>query len=901
MQLTRNEIERFAAWSGDHNPVHLDCQAACGAGLVGPVAHGVLGVIRALGSVSARSRAPLKTLDVDFRGPVVPGVETEVTAVEAGDRLSLTVGQEGRDVLIVHGASSAAHRQGGELAWVTRLAEDPAAIDAGKRLDPADPPWQELQSGIELVGVYATDPPPESATANGLLTPLEVRVLGLCSYLEGMEVPGLRSSIIGLRLQFDRPEAESNVVRYRARTVAFDAASRVLETALEVASPDGELLATAELTCYVRRAPVVTDIGALGKKLSLGDNHLAGKVALVCGGSRGLGADLTTALALAGCRVYAAFQNSTEEAQKLAGRLAEKDLAVEFLQGDAGDPAWCESVRSTICDRHGRLDLVVLNACAPPAPLFTRPSSARLLGEYVEKNLRPGYVPLATFLPLLDESRGALVCLSSSIVSSPQAGYAHFAALKGALEAVVQTAACEASGLYALVVRLPKFLTSWNDTPDCTRAAWPSDCVAADVVNHLAGPWRAGQVDILDRFPIAASADTAARAADDDSTSSAPKAGSVEPELDEAADIGAGELAAGDDVLPEQEISESLSALEAEVARMIAGPVLETARDAEIPQDEPPSLLDQVHSGAAPIRLKIGSESQRTGWVIETSGLESLGGALTDSGLTVRTRHDLPFSLSIVEAGPARDNLLHLGWREIAPFETAELVIHPELVLKGLSGAAALAAGWGLRASTAVRAMLQQPTRFDIRRVERFDFRHDRLWEAMARDITCGVVRDAAWLNAKYVDQTVADVVRLEVIDEGLVRGVVVLTFREADDACPYRRGYLVELIAPPSDAKLLKQLVQTAGTAAAECHADALLCLSIGANLSRALRQNGFHVREPRRFLLVNPGDLPETLRRSVLTPADWFMTEGEGDVNRATKPVAEPEADLEPACPAS
>jgi hypothetical protein len=246
----------------------------------------------------------------------------------------------------------------------------------------------------------------------------------------------------------------------------------------------------------------------------------------------------------------------------------------------------------------------------------------------------------------------------------------------------------------------------------------------------------------------------------------------------------------------------------------------------------------------------------------------------------------------IVEAGPARDNLLHLGWREIAAFETAELVIHPELVLKGLSGAAALAAGWGLRASTAVRAMLQQPTRFDIQHVDRFDIRHDRLWEATARDITCGIVRDAAWLNAQYVDQTVPDVVRLEVIEEGSVRGVVVLTFREADDGCPYRRGYLVELIAPPSDARLLKQLIQIAGTAAAECHADALLCLSIGASLSRALRQSGFRVREPRRFLLVNPGDLPETLRRSVLTAADWFMTEGERDVSRAAEPVSESEA---------
>jgi NAD(P)-dependent dehydrogenase (short-subunit alcohol dehydrogenase family) len=752
-------------------------------------------------------------------------------------------------------------------------------------------------------------------------------VLGLCSYLEGMEVPGLRSWIIGLRIQFDRPEAELNVVRYRARTVAFDPASRVLKTALEAASPDGELLATAELTCYVRYTPFVTDICALGTRLSLGDNHLAGKVALVCGGSRGLGADLTSALALAGCRVYAAFRNSAEAAQELAGRLTANDLAVEFLQGDVGDPAWCESVRSTICDRHGRLDLVVLNACAPPAALPTRPSSAIPLGEYVEKNLRLGYVPLATFLPLLDESRGALVCLSSSIVGNPETGYAHYAALKQALEAIVQSAVSEASGACALVVRLPRLLTSWNDKPDCARGARPADCIAADVVNHLAGPWRAGHVDILDNFPTGAAPAAAPEVSDclatepvtiggeaelagDDRALSAPANRIAPPAaeecstsppseliwlealIDEVANKDACELTARDDLLPEQQICESLIALEAEVARTLEHTAPEEpSTESVVSQIEPPSLLDRVHGGAAPIRIKIGPESQMTGWVIETSGLESLGAALADSGLTVRTRHDLPFSLSIVEAGPARDVLLHLGWREVAPFETAELVIHPELVLKGLSGPAAVAAGWGLRASTAVRAMLQRPTRFDIQHVTRFDIRHDRLWEATARDITCGVVRDAAWLNAKYVDQTVPDVVRLEVIEGGIVRGVVVLTFCEADEACPYRRAYLTELIAPPSDVRLLKQLVQIAGTAAAECHADALLCLSISASLSRALRHNGFRVREPRRFLILNPGDLPETLRRSVLNAADWFMTDGEGDGNRAAEAASETE----------
>ena len=873
MHFTANEIERFAAWSGDHNPAHVNREFAQAAGFREPIAHGVLGVIRALGSLSLRSPAPLRTLEVDFRGPVICEAGSEVTANLEGDRVSVALKQDGREVLVVCGQTGTDESRPAALPWFSRLAECLEGADTGKRLDAADRPWADLQSGIELVATYATDPPPDAATASGILTPVAVRILGLCSYLQGMELPGLRSSIRSLRLRLYRPEAESSVLWYRARTTALDPASRVLQTAIEIAAPDGEHLATAELHCYIRPAPAVTDIVALAEKLAPGRNPLAGKVALVCGGSRGLGGDLTSALALAGCRVYAGFRHTCKAANELAGRLAERGLTIELLQGDAGNPAWCESARSAIVERERRLDLLVLCACAPPQTVAFGPASARPLSEYIEKNLPAGLVPLSALLPLLTESRGGIVFLSSFAARSPEPGFAHYAALKRALETVVETAGREAESVYTLIARPPRLVTSWNDTPEAAGTALPAGQIAADIVNHLAARWQPGRIDILESF-----------------TESAPAAAAQSGD-----GIDAEIAAAPADEVPEQQICESLIALEAEVARMTEVlPPEAAATNPEFPQPEPQSLLDRVHSGAVPIRLKIGPEGQMTGWVIESGRLEAVRGALADSSCNVHRRNDLPFSLAVIAAGAGRDSLLQLGWGEVAPFETNELVIHPHLVLTGLSGPAAIAAGWGLRASTAVRAMLQQPTRFDIRRVNCFDIRHDHLWEAAARDITCGIIRDAAWLNEKYVDEAIHDIVRLEVLEEGTLRGIVVLTFREADDTCPYRRGYLVELIAPPSDGRLLKQLVQIAGTAAAECNADALLCLCISAPLSRALRHNGFRVREPRRHLLVNPGELPEALHRSALTAQDWFMTIDE-------QPVDSPDELVSEAAPAS
>jgi hypothetical protein len=279
----------------------------------------------------------------------------------------------------------------------------------------------------------------------------------------------------------------------------------------------------------------------------------------------------------------------------------------------------------------------------------------------------------------------------------------------------------------------------------------------------------------------------------------------------------------------------------------------------------------------------MGDEVRQTGWLVETMVLREYRSRAVGSKLMVDAHEDQPFSLSLGQSAEMREIQLRLGWRQVAPLQVAQLLVRPDQVLKGkLPAPAAWAAGLGLRASNALRGVLREAPRLDVREVERFDERHDRLWACASRDLTCAVVRDASYLNWKYVDQPGQQFLRLELTGADGVHGVAIWMFREADAHYRYRRAHLVDLVAPFADAAALQHLVVGACRAAAEHGADALLCLHIDARLTRALRAAGFHLRSPERFLLVDPGPLAGEALDRVLSPRSWYVTQGDSDIDR-------------------
>jgi acyl carrier protein len=287
------------------------------------------------------------------------------------------------------------------------------------------------------------------------------------------------------------------------------------------------------------------------------------------------------------------------------------------------------------------------------------------------------------------------------------------------------------------------------------------------------------------------------------------------------------------------------------------------------------------HMAAIPVRLKIGGGVHDTAWLADTMVLEPYRKKAVGSRLMVQAHDDLPFALSLGQTAEMREIQYRLGWKNVAPLQTAQLVIRPENVLQGkVPKPAAVAAGWGLRAASAVRDLMRAE-RVPVREIDRFCERHDALWQQMAASVGCAVVRDASYMNWKYVDQPGQEFVRLDVLDGGTLIGAAVLAFREPDQVYAYRRALLLDIVAPLTHRRALSQVLQAAARAAAARGADALWCLHTGADLSKALRHEGFVFRKPERFLLVDPG-ISGSAREQVLSPDAWFLTQGDSDVDR-------------------
>jgi NAD(P)-dependent dehydrogenase (short-subunit alcohol dehydrogenase family) len=175
-------------------------------------------------------------------------------------------------------------------------------------------------------------------------------------------------------------------------------------------------------------------------------------LALVTGGSQGLGLALTRALAAAGWRVVVDARH-----EDVLGRAVDGLSRVTAVPGDVADPAHRGDLRAAVAAL-GRLDLLVHNASALTGS--DRPGQLPSLAEHplaqVERIFAVNVLaPLALTQLLLDDLRtthGTLVAISSDAAAEPYPGWGGYGSSKAALDQLVAVLAAENPDLHVYAV-----------------------------------------------------------------------------------------------------------------------------------------------------------------------------------------------------------------------------------------------------------------------------------------------------------------------------------------------------------------------------------------------------------------------------------------------------------------
>jgi len=206
---------------------------------------------------------------------------------------------------------------------------------------------------------------------------------------------------------------------------------------------------------------------------------LEGKVALVTGGNRGIGAAICNSLATQGASVAAGYSSDKQKAESFLATLLEKGVEASVHRGNIGSADDCRRTVDEVLERHGRLDILVNNAgitIDKPVLKMADEDWYRVLAV----NLSGAFFMSQAALPhMIERGCGRIVNISSIIGQQGNIGQANYAASKSGLFGLTMTLAREAAQALKKADKLS------DDGVGLTVNAVAPGFIATDMVEHV--------------------------------------------------------------------------------------------------------------------------------------------------------------------------------------------------------------------------------------------------------------------------------------------------------------------------------------------------------------------------------------------------------------------------------
>lgn len=168
------------------------------------------------------------------------------------------------------------------------------------------------------------------------------------------------------------------------------------------------------------------------------------KVALVTGGSRGIGRAIALKLAEDGFAVVVNYAGNAQLAEQVVAEIETNGGHSMALQADIGDAASVARLFDQVLEAFGRLDVVVNNAGVMQMATISS-DNVEVLDQMLTTNLRGSWLVMAKAAETLSNG-GRIIALSTSVLAKSFPAYGAYIASKAGVEGLVKVLANEMRG-----------------------------------------------------------------------------------------------------------------------------------------------------------------------------------------------------------------------------------------------------------------------------------------------------------------------------------------------------------------------------------------------------------------------------------------------------------------------
>lgn len=173
---------------------------------------------------------------------------------------------------------------------------------------------------------------------------------------------------------------------------------------------------------------------------------MGGRIALVTGGSRGIGRAVALALAASGHRVAVGYSSDQDGAEETCAAVEAMGSEAIAFQADVADPAAVDAGFGRVEQAWGKVEVVVANAGVTRDGLSMRMSDDHW-NTVLRTNLDGAFFTMRRAMPGMVRARwGRMIAMSSVVGLSGQAGQANYGAAKSGLVGLTRALARELGG-----------------------------------------------------------------------------------------------------------------------------------------------------------------------------------------------------------------------------------------------------------------------------------------------------------------------------------------------------------------------------------------------------------------------------------------------------------------------